>query len=47
MAGDEENTAGRHYSIHDVRAGGRVIQGDHNTPIESVQGLPGGVELQR
>jgi len=47
MAGDEESTAGKHYVIHDVGAGGRVIQGDHDTMIESVQGLPGGIELQR
>ena len=47
MAGDEERTAGKHYVIHDVGARGKVIQGDHNTMIESVQGIAGGTELQR
>jgi hypothetical protein len=47
MAGDEERTAGKHYVIHDVGAGGRVIHGDDNTLIEPVQGIAGGAELQR
>ena len=47
MAGEEEGGAGKHYSIGDVGDGARVIQGDHNTLIESVQGIAGGAELQR
>jgi len=47
MAGDEARTAGKHYVIHEVGPGARVVQGDHNTLIEAVQGLPGGAELQR
>jgi hypothetical protein len=47
MAEDVERTAGKQYVIHDVGPGGKVIQGDHNTLIEAVQGIPGGQEVQR
>jgi hypothetical protein len=31
MAGDEERAAGKHYVIHDVGPGAKVVQGDHNS----------------
>jgi hypothetical protein len=47
MAGDDELSAGKHYVMGDVGDGARVIQGDHNTLIEAMRGMPGGLELRR
>lgn len=37
--------AGKHYSIGDVGPGARVVQGDHNTWIESLSSRPGGASV--
>jgi hypothetical protein len=47
MAGDQEVGAGKRYVIGNVAAGARIIQGDYNTWVESVQAQPGGEELKR
>jgi hypothetical protein len=47
VADGEQAGGGRSYRIGDVGAGARVVQGEHNTWIEAVQGAPGGDELRR
>jgi hypothetical protein len=47
MAADDETTGGKRYTMGNIGAGARVVQGDQNTWIEAVQGAPGGQELQR
>jgi hypothetical protein len=47
MAGEQEGSTGKRYVIGDVGAGARIIQGDYNSWVESVQAEPGGEELKR
>jgi hypothetical protein len=46
-AESEPSTGGKSYTIGDVGAGARVLQGDSNLWIERVGTLPGGAQVAR
>lgn len=45
--GSDSAKAGKQYSMGNVGAGARVVQGDHNTWSEGLRVQPGGAQLAR